>query len=96
MDTSFLSVLAVVVFALVYILLGEIAQMLRLIISAVSAFFTILFAYYITLADFYGEFSFSLFDYFFDDIFVFSTVMIFVSVSLFLIRAIIGGRRHHG
>jgi len=96
MDTLFLSVLAVVVFALTYILLGDVGRELRLAISAVSAFFTVLWAYYITLADFYGEFSFSFFHYIFDDIFVFSTLMIFFSIILFLIRAVIGGRRHFG
>lgn len=97
MDTSFLSVLGVVVFALVYILIGDVGRDLRLIVSAVSAFFTILWAYYITLADFYGEFSFSLFSYVFDDIFVFSTIMILFSTCIFIVRAFVGmswGRRH--
>jgi len=98
MSSSFLSVLGVVVFALVYIVLGDIGRELRLGASAVSAFFTVLWAYYVTLSDFYGEFSLSLFSYFFDDIFVFSTILILFSVAMFIVRVFvnIAGRRGHG
>jgi len=91
MDSMFLSVLSPVVFALIYVASSELEQRVRLGVSTVSAFVAVIVAYLVTLSDFYGEVNASLFSSFLDDLFVFATVLILGSASLFVVLSLLTG-----
>ncbi len=92
MSDPTLSLIAITVTAMVYIIFGQIPKRIRLTVSAISGACSFFIAYVVMLSDFYPDVSPGMVRYVFEDIFVAMTVLLFLSAFLFIAKVLIASQ----